>query len=164
MTFGISDLRQQPEFFDTVADRIWQAWWRRNGVPRDYIVARLRENLRDDGLPIALVAHRGATFLGTASLIASDLDERPQYSPWVAAVWTEPEARGQGIAPVLIDRACADGFARGHQRIYLCAAPPRVAFYQRLGWTPVERDIGPLALTVMVRSRGGLTPTPRRDV
>ena len=45
MTIAISDLRQRPDFFDAVADRIWQAWWKRHGVPLDYITARLTENL-----------------------------------------------------------------------------------------------------------------------
>lgn len=153
MTVTISDLRQRPDFFDTVADRIWRAWWKRHGVPLDYIMVRLRENLATAGLPIALVAHRGDAFLGTASLIASDLDERPHYTPWVAAVWTEPELRGQGIAPALIGRAVNDGFALGHQRIFLCAAPVRRAFYLRLGWTPIEEGVGPLELTVFVRER-----------
>ena len=153
MTFAISDLRQRSDFFDAVADRIWQAWWRRHGVPLEYIATRLRENLRSSGIPIALVAHRGDDFLGTASLIASDMDERPQYSPWVAAVWTEPEVRGQGIAPALIERAVSEGFALEHDRIYLSAAPPRHAFYEKLGWTPVEAGVGPLDLTIFVRER-----------
>ena len=153
MTFAIADLRQRPEFFDVVADRIWQAWWKRHGVPLDYITTRLRENLAMAGLPIALVAHRGDDFFGTASLIASDLDERPQYTPWVAAVWTEPAARKQGIAPALIAKAVEGGFALGHERIYLCAAPLRRAFYLRQGWVPIEEDVGPLELTVFVRER-----------
>ena len=43
--FTISDLRQCPTFFDTVADRIWQAWWQPNGYPLEYISTRLRENM-----------------------------------------------------------------------------------------------------------------------
>ncbi len=151
--FSISDLRQVPEFFDTVADRIWQAWWKRHGVAEAYIVQRLRENMRGSDLPIALVAHRGTAFLGTASLLDSDLDERPQYTPWVAAVWTEPDARGQGIAPALIEHACTEAFARNHEKVYLCAAPPRRAYYLQLGWHPIEDDVGPLKLTVFVRDQ-----------
>ncbi|MET0967893.1 MAG: hypothetical protein ABWY18_01715 [Tardiphaga sp.] len=79
--FAISDLRDVPAFFDTVADRIWQAWWKRHGVPQAYIVERLRENMHGTGLPIALIAHRGPAFLGMASLLVSDLDERPNYTP-----------------------------------------------------------------------------------
>ncbi|UFS74507.1 GNAT family N-acetyltransferase [Tardiphaga sp. 37S4] len=151
--YTISDLRQQPDFFDTVADRIWQAWWKRHGVPEAYIVERLRENMQGTDLPIALVAHRGPDFLGTASLLVSDLDERPQYTPWVAAVWTEPDARKQGIAPALIERACLEAFSRGHARVYLCAAPPRRAWYESIGWTPIEDGVGALKLTVFFRER-----------
>jgi hypothetical protein len=78
MPFTISDLRQFPEFFDIVAERIWQAWWKADGHPLDYISGRLRENLSDTPIPFALVAHDGETFLGTASVIASDLAERPE--------------------------------------------------------------------------------------
>ena len=33
--FAISDLRQQPEFFDIVADRIWRFSWKDAGYPLD---------------------------------------------------------------------------------------------------------------------------------
>lgn len=155
--FSISDLRHAPEFFDTIADRIWQAWWKRHGVPEAYIVARLRENMTGNDLPIALVAHHGTTFLGTASLLVSDLDERPQYTPWVAAVWTEPDARGQGVAPALIAHACVEASARGHGKVYLCAAPPRRSYYEQLGWTPIEDGVGALRLTVFVKQAGRST-------
>src|SRR5690348_1296013 len=94
MAFTISDLRQQPEFFDSVADRIWRAWWEPNGDPLDTVRGRLAENMQHAPIPMALVAHDGRTFLGTASLIASDLDKRPELTPWVAAVWVEVSARG----------------------------------------------------------------------
>ena len=57
MPFTISDLRQCPEFFDTVAERIWRAWWEPDGHPLAYIQARLRENLNGSLIPFALVAH-----------------------------------------------------------------------------------------------------------
>src|SRR5258707_90949 len=97
MPFTISDLRQRPEFFDIVADRIWQAWWRADGHPLDYISGRLRENMNATPIPIALVAHDGKSFLGTASVIASDLPERPQLTPWVAAVSVEAHTRRRAV-------------------------------------------------------------------
>jgi GNAT superfamily N-acetyltransferase len=151
LPFTISDLRQRPEFFDIVADRIWRAWWKDSGHPLDYISGRLRENLNAEPIPIALVAHDGAAFLGTASVIASDLKERPQYTPWVAAVWVEPRHRSRGTGAALVERATRDCFALGVSRAYLCARPARSGFYERLGWIPIERDVGEHGLTVFIR-------------
>jgi N-acetylglutamate synthase-like GNAT family acetyltransferase len=151
MPFTISDLRQRPEFFDAVADRIWQAWWRDGGYPLDYISGRLPENMNATPIPFALVAHDGKSFLGTASVIASDLPERPQLTPWVAAVWVEEHARRSGVGGALVNRATLDCFALGVGRAYLCARPRRTAFYERLGWCPIERDVGPYRLSVFIR-------------
>ena len=151
LSFTISDLRQCPEFFDIVADRIWQAWWRADGHPLDYISGRLRENMNATSIPFALVAHDGETFLGTASVIASDLAERPQFTPWVAAVWVEPQARRRGVGGELVNRATLDCFALGVSRAYLCARPQRSAFYERLGWISIEGEVGPHRLSVFIR-------------
>jgi GNAT superfamily N-acetyltransferase len=150
--FTISDLRQRPEFFDIVADRIWRAWWKEIGTPLDYMIGRLHENLTTEPIPIALVAHNGAEFLGTASVIASDLEERPQFTPWVAAVWVEPHARARGVGGALVERAARDCFALGIARAYLCARPVLAGFYERLGWIVIERDVGERGLTVFIRS------------
>ena len=150
--FTISDLRQRPEFFDIVADRIWRASWKEVGYPLDYITGRLNENLNTEPIPIALVAHDGAEFLGTASVIASDLEERPQLTPWVAAVWVEPDARSRGLGGALVERAARDCFALGLPRVYLCARPELAGFYERLGWIAIERGVGERGLTVFISS------------
>jgi GNAT superfamily N-acetyltransferase len=151
LAYSISDLRQQPEFFEPVADRIWQAWWQPNGYPPAYIRGRLEENMQDAPIPLALVAHDGSTFLGTASVIASDLDERPDLTPWVAAVWVEERARGQGIGAALVDAAAHASFSLGFARVYLCARARMTGFYERLGWTLIERRVGPHQLNVFIR-------------
>ena len=153
ITPAISDLRQRPEFFDAVADRIWRAWWQPNGVPLDYIVGRLRENMVASPIPCAFVAHVGEAFAGTASIIASDLDERPQCTPWVAAVWIEPAFRSRGVGRQLVDHATAYAFGLGVPRVYLTARPARRSYYEELGWTPIEDGVGGLRMTVFARDR-----------
>lgn len=155
MNVTISDLRQQPAFFDAVADRIWRTWWKERGFPADYIAGRLRENMNPSPIPFALVAHRDETFFGTASVIAADLEERPQYSPWVAAVWVEPKYRMQEIGSALVARAVSDVFALNFRRVYLCADKERRRFYTRQDWLPIEEDVGERHLTVFVK---GSTP------
>lgn len=146
LTFSISDLRQQPAFRDVVADRIWNAWWRSKGFPLATIARRVTENLASDGLPLALVAHRGEQFLGTASVIPSDMPERPLYTPWVAAVWVEAEQRRQGVGAALVRAAAEAAFAQGFDQVYLCATPGNSPFYRRLGWQQIEVDIAGLNL------------------
>ena len=57
MTFQISDLRQEPAFFDTVADRVWQAWWKPDGYSLEPIAKGLREMMQGERIPFAIVAH-----------------------------------------------------------------------------------------------------------
>src|SRR5699024_8223156 len=112
---------------------------------------RLHENLAPSPIPLALVAHEGGRFLGTASVIASDLPERPHLTPWVAAVWVEPDARRRGLGAALVNRATQACFDLGAAAAYLCARPERHAFYERLGWTKMESDVGPSCLGVFIR-------------
>src|SRR5579859_5711855 len=151
LTFTLSDLRQCPQFFDIVADRIWRAWWQADGTHLNTISLRVHENLKHTPIPFALVAHDGEAFLGTASVIASDLAERPQLTPWIAAVWVEEGARRKGVGAALVDRTTRDCFKLGIERAYLCARSPMTCFYERLGWTVVERDVGQHLLTVLIR-------------
>ena len=41
----IADLRLKPQFFDTVADRIWQAWWKPHGYPLEHISGGLTQTM-----------------------------------------------------------------------------------------------------------------------
>jgi len=152
LAFTITDLRERPEFFDTVARRIWQAWWEAEGASLDSISGRLRENMSEAPIPFALVAHDGGAFLGTASVIASDLVERPKLTPWVAAVWVEEKARGHGVGAALVVRAVEDCFALGIVRTHLCARPRMSGFYEKLGWTLLERQVGRNGLDVFFRN------------
>jgi GNAT superfamily N-acetyltransferase len=109
--------------------------------------------MQDTQIPLALVAHDGGAFIGTASVIASDLDERPELTPWVAAVWVEERARGHGIGAALVDAGAQACFVLGFPRAHLCARARMTRFYERLGWTLIERRVGPHQLNVFVREQ-----------
>src|ERR1700752_99635 len=101
-----------------------------------------------------IVADEGERFLGTSSVIASDSEERPQLTPWVAAVWVDEDARGHGVGAALVNRASEDCFAIGERRVYLCARARMAGFYEGLGWTMIERGVGPHQLDVFYREAG----------
>lgn len=148
----ISNLRDEPAFAGTVADRIWNAWWREQGHELAFIRGLVDDNLTADKIPLALVAHEGATFQGTASVIESDMEERPQLSPWVAAVWVDPEHRGKGLGAALVSAAANEAFARGFDPVYLCATPENTGFYEALGWQTVEEDVGGLTVFALTKA------------
>jgi GNAT superfamily N-acetyltransferase len=150
MRFAISNLRERPEFFPEVADRIWDFTWKSKGVPLEQVSAGLREIVSNETFPFAIVAHDGDRYVGSALGIASDMDERPQLTPWVAAVWVEPHYRKQNVGRALVASA-EETLRRTFPRVYLCARPERHDFYAQQGWQPIERDVGEKRLTVYIK-------------
>jgi GNAT superfamily N-acetyltransferase len=140
----ISDLREVPAFADTVADRGWHAWWTGSGVTLADYRAHLDPMVARGGLPFALVAHDGAAYLGSVLLIENDLDARPGYAPWIAALWVDPAQRRQGVAAALIAAARAGAARLGHATCFLCATPDLAPFYLARGFRRIEEDVGGL--------------------
>lgn len=148
----IEDLIAVPHFFDIVADRIWREWHEPRGLSLAELRARLDQNMLGHALPKAFVAHDGPKFLGTVSLIASDLDERLAFSPWIAALWVEPAAREKGVGAALLAYATSAALASGAEQVYLCAREGVRAWYLKRGWRLIETDVGPRQLSILRRS------------
>ncbi len=93
------------------------------------------------GVPLSLVAHEGDRYIGSVLLIENDLDERPQYAPWIAALWVEPEYRRSGIAAELIRSVVIEAGKIGCKSCYLCATPEKRAYYLKQGLSLVETNV-----------------------
>jgi GNAT superfamily N-acetyltransferase len=154
----IHDLRDRPDLLDTVAARIWQAFWRHKGSALDDLRAGFARHLAPGDLPLTLVAMQGDLFRGTVSLIQCDepayVEEmgRADLAPWLAALWVEADARFEGIGAALVrsvERRCA---ALGVARLYLSARPALAGFYEKRGWLAIDRDIGPAQLVIFERA------------
>jgi predicted N-acetyltransferase YhbS len=103
----------------------------------------------DRPLPMAIVAHNEHGYLGSAFLIHSDMEERPQYSPWVAAVWVEAAERKRGVGRALIGEAAKNAGFLGYRAVYICCQPELEGFYSRIGWKIVEHTAGAKRLSVL---------------
>ncbi|WP_246776585.1 GNAT family N-acetyltransferase [Microvirga sp. VF16] len=113
----------------------------------------MQESFGEGPIPSAFVAHEGERFVGTVSVIACDEDSRPQYTPWVAALWVEPEHRRKGIGAALVGRASAFAFKAGAERIYLLSRAQRRPFYENLGWAVLEANAPEEGMFILVRDR-----------
>ena len=103
----------------------------------------------DHPLPMALVAHDDHNYLGSAFLIHSDMEERPQYSPWVAAVWVEAAERRRGVGRALIAEAAKIAGSLGRRVVYICCRQELEGFYSRIGWQVVEQAAGAKRLSFL---------------
>ncbi len=153
ISFAIADLRKKPHFAEVVADRVWRAFWKDDGHPLDLLTSLVQMNLESGPVPTAFVAHDGERFLGTVSLIACDEEARPQYTPWIAALWVEPEARRQGIGAALVERSSQFAFSTGTERLYLLSRERRRAYYEGIGWTMLEADAPEKGIHILIRDR-----------
>lgn len=149
----IDDLKDVPVHRDTVADRIWNAWWRTYGHALSDIEAKLDEAVAAKDYPsFTLVAHEQGVFLGTVTVIADDIAARPELGPCIAALWVDEAARGRGIAQDLMAAACARLANSGFAVTYLSARRHLRDYYLPRGWTLVESDVGDDNLDVFCRA------------
>lgn len=88
-------------------------------------------------IPATWVALTGEQVVGTVSLDPHDMTTRPEFSPWLAAVYVAPQFRGQGIGSRLVQTAMQEAGALGLSHLYLFT-PDKMNFYERLGWQSIE--------------------------
>ena len=131
-------LADHPEFIPELAELHFAEWSHLN--PGEGLAGKkeyLRQNSGRNGVPVFFIAVDGAELIGSASLIAQDMDDRPDLTPWLADVFVKPGHRGHGVATALIRRIEAEAESAGIVKLYLYT-PDAAGMYRRLGWTTVE--------------------------
>ncbi len=89
-------------------------------------------------VPTTFVALEAGVLVGSASLLAKDLDELADLTPWLASVFVIPEARSRGIGKMLVFRVVEEARALGYRAIHLWTAG-QADYYRRLGWAEWRR-------------------------
>ena len=140
----VTNLCDAREFADTIGDRVWRAWWRDDGIPLSVFQAQIAQMGDTGDIPLAFAAHEGAQYLGSVLLIENDLAARPQYRPWIAALWVEPKFRSRGIAGELIRAARSEARRLGFPTCYLCATEANSPYYEARGYQMIERSVAGL--------------------
>jgi N-acetylglutamate synthase-like GNAT family acetyltransferase len=137
----IGYLADNPDFVPTLAQWHHNEWaYLRPGDTVEARTARLRECCRHREIPTAVIAFNDGSLMGSAMLIAHDMDTRMGLSPWLASVFVAPEHRRHGVGAALVRRIIYEATALGVKRLYLYT-PSADQFYLQLGWLLVERTI-----------------------
>ena len=135
----IGYLADHLEFIPTLARWHHEEWaYLRPGDSLEAGVERLRAACGRREIPTVVIAFADSMLLGSAMLIAHDMDTRMEWSPWLAGVFVAPNYRRQGIGIELVRRIVQEASALGVGRLYLYT-PGVEQFYSRHGWSVVER-------------------------
>jgi GNAT superfamily N-acetyltransferase len=132
-------LADHPEYVEPVARWHHGEWaYLRPGDTLEKRLVRLRADCGRQVIPITCVATEGGAVLGSAMLIAHDMDTHMEWTPWLAGVFVAQEKRGTGIGAALVRHAMRAAADLGIAVLYLYT-PKAELFYTRLGWTVLER-------------------------
>lgn len=134
----IKPLAADPTLITTVAGWLFNEWGHHNpGSSHQRAIQRLSERVGSTTIPITLVAFEADQSVGTASLVASDMESRPQLTPWLASVYVMPEFRSRGIGSALCQAIASELKRLKFQEAYLFT-PNKESLYRSLGWKTIE--------------------------
>ena len=159
MSITLHFLTDQPHHVQELA-RLHEAEWGHlfPKIPLETRVDRLRAAAGRSEIPSLVIAVDGPTLVGSSALIAQDMDDRPELTPWLAAVYVKASYRRQGIATALATRIEEEAAALGVAKIYLYTEHEE-AFYAKRGWEPMEhRDYHGTPVAVMFKLLAGGKP------
>lgn len=81
----------------------------------------------------ALIAYMGGRPAGVCLLVARELDDLHDLTPWLASLYVAPEFRGLGVARQLIAAIEDKARAAGFPALYLYTGEAR-PLYEKCGW------------------------------
>lgn len=135
----IEDLADRDDLVTEVARLHHEQW---GHLSPEQTLADRAEKLRQcpgrGEIPTAFVATSEEDLLGTAMLVAHDMQTRPALTPWLAGVYVKTEHRRTGIAAALVEQVASAAARLGVNTLYLHTLTELEPFYAALGWTQIE--------------------------
>ncbi|ENZ94371.1 GNAT family N-acetyltransferase [Xanthomonas fragariae] len=118
-------------------------------------LSELHSHTRDGVIPMTWVALDQTQWIGSVSLLENDDTRIRQWSPWLASLYVQPQARGQGIGEALVAHCVQVAAQWRVDALYLYCQPMLAPFYRRLGWhTHAALLLGPMRIVVMCINPG----------
>jgi predicted N-acetyltransferase YhbS len=136
----IVDLKDTPHVIPTLAAWHQAEWASLNpGESLEQRIARMGRYLSDDAMPRLFVWVEDGQPLGTAAFVQSDMSTRPEWGPWLAAVYVKAECRGRGIGAALVQHVVRHAAAAGCPELFLFT-PSKAHYYAKRGWQRLSHE------------------------
>ena len=141
MNIEVIELSSCPEHLETIGAWIYNEWWRTKIKGEDFLEI-LRKHTEKGSFPFTIVAIEDEVPVGSCCVIENDCELRPQYTPWVAAVFVKPERRCYGIASRILQEAIRVAKNQGINGLYIDCWAKTAHVYEKNGWAIFEKDVG----------------------
>jgi len=129
MNYSIIKISEKPELASTAALWFHQKW----GIPLEAYEESIADCCNGKApVPQWYIATSEGRIIAGMGVIENDFHDRKDLTPNVCAVYTEEDARGNGIAGALLNFVSADMKRMGIDTLYLLT--DHTGFYERYGW------------------------------
>lgn len=126
----ILPLNEVPQFAAQITDWLWREFG--EGIPREFYASIVQSSLNGADFPVTFVAVENGCAVGTAGFWRCDLISRQDLYPWLAALYVDESARGQGVSQALQQHVIHYARQRGYNRLWLWST--FAGYYERFGW------------------------------
>lgn len=123
-------LYDAPQHAEQVTEWLWREFG--DSLPRAFFESIIDHSQTPGNLPLTFVLVDDDTLLGTVGLWRCDLISRQDLFPWLAALYVDESARGQGLARTLQQHVIESALEMGFSELHLYSACRD--FYERFGW------------------------------
>lgn len=137
----IVNLAKNPEHIPTLAAWHHAEWSALNpGQTIEHRIDKMHCYLSAATVPSMFIWVEQDCVLGSAGLLANDMDTRPECTPWLASVYVPSTHRNQGIGAALVRQVLQHAQAAGYDEVFLFT-PDKESFYQNLGWQTLSQEV-----------------------
>jgi predicted N-acetyltransferase YhbS len=123
-------LYDAPQHAEQVTEWLWREFG--DSLTRAFFESIIDHSQTPGNLPLTFVLVDDDTLLGTVGLWRCDLISRQDLFPWLAALYVDESARGQGLARALQQHVIESAREMGFSELHLYSACRD--FYERFGW------------------------------
>jgi GNAT superfamily N-acetyltransferase len=151
MEIALKQLSECPEHVETLGLWIYEEWWSRRCNLPEVVFSWLRTHAKLDTVPYSVIALVDGKPAGSCCVIENDCIHRPQYAPWVAAVYVRPDFRRRGIASMILQEAASVAARARIKGLFIDCLAGTAPVYEKSGWAIHEREVGDKESVVMLR-------------
>jgi len=136
----IFDLKEKAEHIPTLAAWHHEAWSHLNPAGSiEKRIEKMQNYLADTSVPKMFVWVEGDSVVGSAGILNSDMDTKPELTPWLASVYVKSDRRNEGIGAALVKKVMQHAQALGHAELFLFTQD-KESLYKRIGWETISRE------------------------